>query len=64
MRLSEDAYNQVLLGTGLRANFYDDILNGFTGYQQRFARDVVSMNQLVTARGLPPGCQGLRHADR
>ncbi len=53
-RLSEDGYNQALLRMGLRVDFFDDILNGFTGYQQRFAGDVTRMNELVTARGLPP----------
>ncbi len=53
-RLSEDAYNRALLGMGLRADFWDDILNGFTGYQQRFARDIARMNRLVADRGLPP----------
>ncbi len=53
-QLSEDAYNLALLKLGLRVGFFDDILNGFTGYQQRFARDVARMNELVTAHGLPP----------
>lgn len=53
-RLSEDAYNRALLEVGLRADFYDDILNDFADYQKRFARDVARMNQLVTGHGLPP----------
>ena len=38
---------------GLRADFFDDILQDFAGYQRRFARDVAEMNRFVTARGLP-----------
>ncbi len=53
-RLGEDAYKRAQIYMGLRADFFDDILDGFNGYQQRFARDVVRMNELVTARGLPP----------
>ena len=53
-RLSRDAYNRTLLELGLRVDFFDDILNGFTGYRERFAHDVVHMNELVTAQGLPP----------
>ncbi len=54
VRLSEDAYNQALLKMGLRADLFDNILDGFSGYQQRFARDVANMNELVTDNGLPP----------
>lgn len=53
-RLIEDTYDQVLLRLGFRVDFYGDILNGFTGYQARFAQDVSRLNQMVRAQGLPP----------
>jgi len=53
-RLVEDAYGSALLALGLRVDFYDDILAGEEGYQQRFASDVAAMNRFVVDGGLPP----------
>lgn len=52
-RLVDDTYDRVLLRLDLRVDFYDDILNGFTGYQSRFAQDVARLNEVVKAQGLP-----------
>ena len=51
--LSEN-YDGALRYLHLRADFLDDILKDFDGYQQRFLRDVAEMNRLVRAAGLPP----------
>jgi len=51
--LSEN-YDGALRYLHLRADFLDDILKDFNGYQQRFMRDVAEMNKLVLAAGLPP----------
>jgi len=53
-RFLTDAYDAGLRSAGLRKDFFDDILEDFDGYQQRFGRDVVAMNAFVTGRGLPP----------
>ncbi len=50
----DGAYDVVARVLGLRADFFDDILRDFEGYQERFARDVKAMNELVRAKGLPP----------
>ena len=47
-------YDAVLRRTHLRADFFDDILNNFEGYQTRFTRDVASMNKYLIDAGLPP----------
>lgn len=47
-------YDDVLMALGVRADFYTDILRDFDGYQQRFARDVRDMNDVVKTAGLPP----------
>ncbi len=52
--LAETAYNQMLLETGLRVDFFNDILRDLKNYQTRFSRDVATLNQLVTDLGLPP----------
>jgi GDSL-like lipase/acylhydrolase family protein len=52
--LVSDAYDATLRRLHLRKDFYDDILADFAGYQQRFARDVMQMNEVVRAAGLPP----------
>jgi lysophospholipase L1-like esterase len=48
------SYDGALRRLHLRADFFDDILKDFDGYQQRFARDVAEMNRSVRAAGLPP----------
>jgi lysophospholipase L1-like esterase len=50
----EKAYDNLLLKTGLRRDFFDDILKDFDGYQARFGRDLRQMNTFVQQRGLPP----------
>jgi GDSL-like lipase/acylhydrolase family protein len=52
--LLADGYNTLLLRLGLRADFYDDILSDFQGYQERFSTDVKRMNEFVRGKGLPP----------
>jgi hypothetical protein len=47
-------YDDLLISMGVRADFFTDILRDFAGYQQRFARDVKEMNDVVVAHGLPP----------
>jgi hypothetical protein len=49
-----DKYDAALRGVHLRRDFYDDILRDFSGYQKRFRRDVMEMNAVVKAAGLPP----------
>jgi len=51
--LSEQ-YDAALRRLHLRADFFDDILADFDGYQLRFASDVAEMNRVVRAAGLPP----------
>lgn len=53
-RVLADLYDRSLRVAGLRADFFDDILKDFEGYQQRFRRDVSEMNAFVTTHGLPP----------
>ncbi len=50
----DGAYDVVARALGLRANFFDDILRDFDGYQERFGRDVQAMNDFVQAQRLPP----------
>jgi lysophospholipase L1-like esterase len=50
----DETYDTALRRFHLRADFYDDILADFGGYQERFARDVQDMNTSVQAAGLPP----------
>lgn len=47
-------YNTLLLRLDLRADFYDDILGDFQGYQQRFSRDVERMSEFARRTRLPP----------
>jgi lysophospholipase L1-like esterase len=47
-------YDGALRALHLRADFFDDILADFQGYQRRFARDVAQMNASVLEAGLPP----------
>ncbi|HZT87364.1 MAG TPA: SGNH/GDSL hydrolase family protein [Stellaceae bacterium] len=49
-----ELYDGTLRRLHLRADFFDDILADFGGYQNRFARDVANMNKTVRAAGLPP----------
>ncbi len=49
-----EVYDEALRRLHLRRDFFDDILRDFAGYQQRFGRDVVEMNAVVRAAGLPP----------
>jgi GDSL-like Lipase/Acylhydrolase family len=51
--LSEQ-YDAALRRLHLRADFFDDILTDFDGYQQRFASDVAEMNRVVRSAGVPP----------
>jgi hypothetical protein len=53
-RFLSDAYDAALRTANLRADFFDDILRDFEGYQKRFGQDVAEMNRFVTANGLPP----------
>ena len=50
----DGAYDVIARALGLRADFFDDILRDFDGYQERFGRDVKTMNDFVLAQGLPP----------
>jgi hypothetical protein len=50
----EERYDRLLMRTGLRMDFYDDILKDFDGYQSRFGDDVAQMNRSVLDAGLPP----------
>jgi hypothetical protein len=47
-------YDSVLRRFHFRRDFYDDILNGFGGYEPRFRQDVTEMNSFVQGAGLPP----------
>jgi len=47
-------YNGFLMSTGLRDDFYGDILRDWDGYQARFSSDVSNLNEIITSRGLPP----------
>ncbi len=49
----DGAYDVIARALGLRTDFFDDILRDFEGYQERFARDVKEMNEVVRAQGLP-----------
>ena len=48
------AYDAALRRIGLRRDFFDDILSGFSGYQVRFQHDVAEMNAVVTRAGIGP----------
>lgn len=50
----DETYDAALRRFHLRADFYDDILADFGGYQKRFARDIGEINASVQAAGLPP----------
>jgi hypothetical protein len=52
-QLLDDAYQNLLLALGLRADFFDDILAGGASDQARFAHDVAAMNRFVQEEGLP-----------
>src|SRR5262249_11745577 len=52
-RLIEDAYDTSLRRIGLRTDFIDDILRDFGGKQERFGRDMKTLNGFVTAQGGP-----------
>jgi lysophospholipase L1-like esterase len=47
-------YDGALRRLHLRADFLNDILKDFEGYQQRFRRDVTHMNRSLRVAGLPP----------
>ncbi len=49
-----ELYDRTLRAYNFRADFFDDILKDFEGYQQRFRADVKVMNQFVMDQGLPP----------
>jgi lysophospholipase L1-like esterase len=49
-----ELYDRTLRYFHLRRDFFDDILSGFGGYEDRFRRDVAEMNSFVRAAGLPP----------
>jgi hypothetical protein len=49
-----ETYDGALRRLHLRADFVDDVLKDFDGYQRRFVRDVAEMNATVRAAGLPP----------
>lgn len=53
-RVLDWAYDATLRRVGLRGDFFDVILSGFSGYQTRFAHDVAAMNALVTQAGIGP----------
>ncbi len=50
----ERQYHNVLMSLGLRATFTTDVLKNHGLYQNRFAKDLATMNGDVTRRGLPP----------
>lgn len=52
--LVRDRYEAALRMVGACADFFDDILNDFGRYQERFGRDVAEMNRVVTELGRPP----------
>ena len=50
-----ESYDGALRRLDLRGeSFVEDILKGFNGNRQRFARDVAEMTRIVQAAGLPP----------
>jgi lysophospholipase L1-like esterase len=49
-----ETYDAALRRFHLRADFFDDVVADFQGYQKRFARDVQDINKSVRAAGLPP----------
>lgn len=51
--LLSELYDQTLRRFHLRRDFFDDILRGFGGYEERFRRDVAEMNSYVKSAGLP-----------
>jgi GDSL-like Lipase/Acylhydrolase family len=52
-QLLDEAYQNLLLVLGLRADFFDDILAGGASDQARFAHDAAAMNRFVREEGLP-----------
>jgi GDSL-like Lipase/Acylhydrolase family len=52
-QLLDEAYQNLLLALGLRADFFDDILAGGASDQARFAHDAAAMNRFVREEGLP-----------
>jgi len=48
-----EVYDGALRRLHLRADFFDDILDNFRGYQTRFTRDLTSMNKFLVDAGLP-----------
>jgi len=53
-RFVSDSYTDILLVLGLSMDFVDDILKDIGSYQERFERDLVAMQRVVGANGLPP----------
>lgn len=52
--LADAGYSQLLIRLGLRDDFFSDILKDFRSYDTRFARDVGTLNALVSDEtGLP-----------
>jgi len=47
----DKAYNDFLIKTGGRADFFTDILRNFGDYQTRFAKDVSNMNAFTRQQG-------------
>ena len=48
-----ELYDRTLRRFHLRRDFFDDILSGFGGYEDRFRHDVAEMNSFLRASGLP-----------
>jgi hypothetical protein len=47
VKLSSQSYDAILRKLHLRKDFYDDILEDFDSYQERFRKDVFELNQYV-----------------
>jgi len=47
------SYRDMLVGLGLRHDFFEDILSGGTTYRRRFAENLMTLNAIVRKEGLP-----------
>jgi hypothetical protein len=52
--LAADLYDRTLRYFHVRRDFFDEILDGFGGRQERFRADVAEMNSVVRSAGAPP----------
>ncbi|MBV8755450.1 MAG: hypothetical protein JO328_21560 [Hyphomicrobiales bacterium] len=54
VEFTSDLYDAALRRLHLRADFFDDILADFNGYQQGFDNNLIRMSTAVEKAGLPP----------